>query len=66
MTPTELSEKAGISVGYASMLLSGERASCSLSVALKIYDATGEQFGILKGLSPDTIAALRSNQDEAA
>jgi hypothetical protein len=41
------------------MLLSGERTSCSLSIALKIYDKTGEQFGILKGLKPSEIEPLR-------
>lgn len=68
MTPTELSEKSGISLGYASMLLSGERKTCSLAIALKIYDATGLQFGILKGLDPETVETLRGTQseDEAA
>jgi len=59
MTPTELSDKSGISLGYASMLLSGERLSCSLEIAFKIYDATGLQFGILKDLTPDQIEPLR-------
>jgi transcriptional regulator with XRE-family HTH domain len=58
MTPTELAAAAGISVPYASQLLSGDRGA-SLPVALGIYDKTGLQFGILKGLGPDTIAALR-------
>ena len=67
MTPTELSEKAGISLGYASMLLSGERPSCSLEIAFKIYDSTGLQFGILKDLPADTIEHLRpKTADEAA
>jgi len=59
MTPTELSERAGISVPYASQLLSGAREGCSLATALKIYDATGLQFGILIGLTPEEIEPLR-------
>lgn len=59
MTPTELSEKSGISLGYASMLLSGDRTTCSVAIALKIYEATGLQFGILKDLTPEQIEPLR-------
>lgn len=58
MTPTELSKAAGISVPYASQLLSGERGA-SLGVALSIYDKTGLQFGILKDLPKETIEQLR-------
>lgn len=58
ISPTELADKAGISVPFASQLLSGNRGA-SLSVALSIYDKTGLQFGILKGLSPETIDGLR-------
>jgi transcriptional regulator with XRE-family HTH domain len=67
MTPTELAQAAGISVPYASQVLSGERGA-SLPMAFKIYDATGLQFGILKGLQKETVEQLRpkSDQDEAA
>lgn len=41
------------------MLLSGERASCSLTMAFQIYDKTGLQFGLLKGLTSDEIEPLR-------
>jgi transcriptional regulator with XRE-family HTH domain len=58
MTPTELAEAAKISVPYASQLLSGERGA-SLGMAIKIYDATGLQFGILKDLPSETIEQLR-------
>lgn len=58
IAPKTLSDVAGISQSHASMILGGTREP-SLSVALRIYDATGKQFGILKGLSPDTIADLR-------
>ena len=63
---TKLSELAGISLGHASMILSGDRQP-SLAVALRIYDATELQFGILKGLPKETVEQLRPNvQDEAA
>jgi hypothetical protein len=58
MTPTELSKAAGISVPYASQLLSGARGA-SLRVALNIFDKTGLQFGVLKGLPKETIDQLR-------
>lgn len=58
MTPTELSGAAGISVSYASMILSGGRQP-SLSRALSIYDKTGLQFGLLKGASQETIEEMR-------
>jgi transcriptional regulator with XRE-family HTH domain len=62
----ELAEKAGISESFATQVLSGERGA-SLTMAFKIYDATGLQFGILKGLPKDTIEHLRPKaQDEAA
>ena len=58
MTPTELSSAAGISVSYASMILSGGRQP-SLSRALSIYDKTGLKFGLLKGAHPETIEQMR-------
>lgn len=58
MTPSDLAAKADISIGYASMLLSGERTTCSNAMAVKIYGATGLQFGFLKGLTADQIAPL--------
>lgn len=54
----DLSEKAGISPSYAAQLLNGTRGA-SLHYALQIYDKTGLQFGVLKGLSEETIADLR-------
>ncbi len=62
----ELAERAGISESYATQLLGGKRGA-SLTVALSIYDKTGLQFGILKGLPAKTIEQLRPKaQDEAA
>lgn len=58
MTPTELSDAAGISVSYASMILSGDRKP-PLGRALSIYDKTGLLFGDLKGLTPDEIRRVR-------
>jgi transcriptional regulator with XRE-family HTH domain len=58
MTPTGLSDAAGISVSYASMILSGRRQP-PLSTALSIYDKTGLQFGPLKGATTEDIAEMR-------
>jgi transcriptional regulator with XRE-family HTH domain len=58
MTPTELSRAADISVPYASQVLNGKRAP-SLEVAVRIYDATGKQFGLLIGLKAEEIEPLR-------
>lgn len=54
----ELADKAGISLSYAAQLLNGERGA-SLPMAFKIYDATGLQFGVLKGLPKKTVEQLR-------
>lgn len=58
MTPTELSSATGISVSYASMILSGDRKP-SLSRALSIYDKTGLLFGPLTGKTKDEIEGAR-------
>jgi hypothetical protein len=58
MTPTELSDIAGISVGYASMILSGVRTP-PLSRALSIYDKTGVLVGPLKDKSNAEIEEAR-------
>lgn len=58
ITPKSLSEVAGISQSHASMILSGDRDP-SLRIALRIYDRLGAQYGILKGLSKETIEELR-------
>lgn len=65
MTPTELAEKAGISVPYASQLLSGERKGSSLAMAFKIYDAAGLQFGPLSNLTAKDIEAMRKLVEKA-
>lgn len=48
----------GISRTHAYDIIA-EREAPSLTSAFKIYDATGSQFGILKGLSKKTIEELR-------
>lgn len=65
LTPTELAEKAGISIPYASQLLSGERKGSSLSMAYRIYDATGLQFGPLVNLTATDIEAMRKLVEKA-
>lgn len=51
----------GISRTHAYDILA-EREEPSLTNAFKILDATGEQFGILRGLSEGAIDELRRNQ----
>lgn len=63
-TPTELAEAAGISVPFASQLLSGKR-NPSLSVALQIYERTGKRFGLLAQATDDEIASLKRLQEAA-
>jgi transcriptional regulator with XRE-family HTH domain len=54
----ELAERAAISEPFACQILNGER-SPSLAKAFQIFDATGLQFGLLKGLDRRTIESLR-------
>jgi hypothetical protein len=61
-------EAAGISRTHAYDILAG-REPPSIKIALLLYDETGEQFGLLKDLSPDAIEQIRSNaapQEKAA
>lgn len=51
-------DAAGISRTHAYDILA-EREVPSLPVAFRIYDATGESFGLLKGLPAETIEQLR-------
>lgn len=64
----ELAERADISPSYATQLLSDDpdqRRVPSLAMALKIYDKTGLQFGVLKGLPAGAIETLRANRQAA-
>jgi transcriptional regulator with XRE-family HTH domain len=58
ITPAELSRRTGVHRVYAWQLLNGKR-SPSLELALQIYDATGLQLGLLKGLKADEIPTMR-------
>ncbi len=58
MSPTELSKAADISVPYAWQILKGKRTP-TISVALRIYDNLGLQFGPLVGLNKRDIEAAR-------
>jgi transcriptional regulator with XRE-family HTH domain len=56
-TPTEFATKAGISVPYASELLSGKRTP-STRLAIDIYRRTGRKFGRIAALSDADIDTL--------
>jgi transcriptional regulator with XRE-family HTH domain len=56
-SPTEFAAKVGISVSYASEVLTGTRQP-SQKLAVKIYQATGRKLGPIAGLGDDDIAAL--------
>jgi transcriptional regulator with XRE-family HTH domain len=58
LTPAELTRKTGINRTYAWQLLKGDREP-SLELALQIYDKTGVQLGLLKGLTPDEVQVMR-------
>ena len=51
-------EAAGISRTHAYDIIA-KREAPSLAVAFKIYDATGERFGLLDGLDQITVEKLR-------
>jgi DNA-binding phage protein len=54
----QIVEVAGIKRTHAYDILAG-RQKPSLTIALRIYDATGAQFGLLEGVTKDTIEDLR-------
>jgi hypothetical protein len=55
ISPTKLSQDAGISLSFASMLLSRKRQPS----ALTIYDKTGLKLGLLEGQPEEVIDSLR-------
>lgn len=65
MTPTQLAKATGLSVPYASQLLSGRRAP-SRQAAFVIYDKVGLQMGDLTNLSDKEIETLRRIEARAA
>lgn len=62
-TPTTLAAAAGISVPYASQILSGSRVP-TWEMAVAIYRKTGKKFGPLANLSDETVAEIAA-QDAA-
>jgi transcriptional regulator with XRE-family HTH domain len=56
--PTDLAAKLGVSVAYASQLLSGVRKP-SLELALRYFDDAGVKLGPLVGATDQEIATLR-------
>lgn len=69
MTPTELAAAAGISVPYASQILSTnpkQRRDPSRAMAFQIYDRTGLRFGPLVNLTAHDIETLRHLEAKAA
>lgn len=59
MTPTELTKAAGISMPYASQILSGERPP-SRPLAIHIFRRTGWKHDVIADLSGDQIDLLES------
>lgn len=69
MTPTDLSKAAGISVPYASQLLStkdDQRREPSQSLAIHIFRKTGLKFGPVAKLTDEEIDLLERLQERAA
>ena len=65
LTPTELADRAGISLPYASQILSGTRPP-SLPLAINIFRKTGRKFGPIARASDEEIDVLERVQDRAA
>lgn len=65
ISPAELSRRAGINRVYAWQLLNDKR-SPSPEMALRIYEQTGLQLGLLEGLDEEAIERIRANARAAA
>lgn len=64
LTPTKLSQAIGVSVPYASQLLSGERTP-PVPTAIRIYRATHLKMGPIANATDDEIDVLsRFHPDE--
>jgi transcriptional regulator with XRE-family HTH domain len=64
VTPTELKDRAGISLSYASMLLSGDRQP-SATLAARIFRETGLKMGLFATLSDaDAKTAARIHREQ--
>lgn len=64
LTPTKLSQAIGVSVPYASQLLSGERTP-PISTAIRIYRATARKFGPIAHATDAEIDTLERFQGAA-
>jgi transcriptional regulator with XRE-family HTH domain len=64
-TPTDFAAAAGISVPYASQILSGKRAP-AMPLAISIYRKTGRKFGPIIDVPDDEIDILERHQGLAA
>lgn len=58
LRPTDLAKRLGVSVPYASQLLSGARKP-SIELALRFFDRSGVRLGPLVDATDEQIAALR-------
>jgi len=65
LTPTSLRDAAGISIAYASMILSGDRTP-AMPLAINIYRKTGRKFGPIAQATDAEIDMLENLQDRAA
>ena len=63
-TPTKLAAAAGISVPYASQIMSGRRIP-TLALALSIFRKTGCKFGPLLGLPDEVIDQVEAAAAES-
>jgi hypothetical protein len=64
-SPKELSEGAGISPSYASMIL-GKTRPCPRKVALDFYEKTGRQIDFLARLTKDEADQVLRLEKKAA
>jgi transcriptional regulator with XRE-family HTH domain len=66
ITPTELAAALGISVSYASQLLSGARSTGSSDIALGAFRLFGLKLGLLADMTDDDVSKLCAQQCHAA
>jgi len=64
-TPTSFAAATGISVPYASQILSGQREP-AMSLAISIFRKTGKKFGPIAQATDEEIDVLERVQDRAA
>lgn len=64
LTPTNLAKAAGISVPYASQILSGVKTPTQ-ATAIRIFRTTGMRFGAIVEATEDEIAVLERFQGAA-